>query len=255
MMGGMQPTTLLVPDSLHLGDEELLELHRSVLDRCAVSLAPARVVSAELLPELLSPDSIAWAPPWIAFLLTSLGLGTPLVSAARARDGVRRSSILVARAGIDGLPGLAGSRMGWVSRRSVTGFLLPRLYLESFGVDVDTLFVTQRFCGGHEAAAEALANGGVDAIATHSGRLGAILERTLARVLVTLGPLPTDVLIAGAAVPLTVREGLVRGMHGLRVAGTAFACAREGHLDVFALLGAGGAKAAAVPALASPSPV
>ena len=235
----MQPITLLVPDSLHLGDEELLDLHRSVLDRSGLSLAPVRVASADLIPEILSPDAIAWAPPWIAFLLGSLSLATPLLSALRVGDHDSRSSILVARAGIDGLPGLAGSSMGWVSRRSVTGFLLPRLYLESFGVDVDALFATQRFCGSHEGAADALANGTVDAIATDSRRLGAILERTRARVLASIGPLPSDLLVAGCEVPLSVREGLTRGMHGLWVAGTTFARARDGHLDVFDLLGRG----------------
>jgi hypothetical protein len=250
----MQPIPLLVPDALRLGDEDLLDLHRSVLDRSGVSLAPTRVVSADLLPELLSQGSVAWAPPWIAFLLTSLSLGTPLVSAARACDGGPRSSVLVARAGIDGLPGLAGSRMGWVSRRSVTGFLLPRLYVESFGVDVDALFAAQRFCGSHEAVGEALAKGEVDAIATDTRRLPVILERTGGRVLVSIGPLPTDLLVAGAGLPVAACEGLIRGMHHLSVAGTAFTRAREGHLDVFELLGrGGGARLPAVPALSSPS--
>jgi hypothetical protein len=233
----MQPIALLVPDSLHLGDEELLDLRRSALERSGVSLAPVRVASADLLPEILSPDAIAWSPPWIAFLLAKLSLATPLVSAARVGEHDFRSSILVARAGVDGLPDLAGSRMGWVSRRSVTGFLLPKLYLESFGVDVDALFATQRFCGGHQAAADALATGSVDAIATDSRRLGAILERTRARVLASIGPLPSDLLVAGCALPLPIREALTRGLHGLRVAGTTFARARAGHLDVFELLG------------------
>jgi hypothetical protein len=238
----MQPITLLVPDALHLDDEELLDIHRSVLDRSGLSLAPVRVASAELLPEILSPDAIAWAPPWIAFLLGSLSLATPLVSASRVGCHDSRSSVLVARAGIEGLPDLAGSRIGWVSRRSVTGFLLPRLYLESFGVDVDALFARQRFCGSHEAAADALASGSVDAVATDSRRLGALLEQTRARVLASIGPLPSDLLVAGCAVPLAVREGLTRGMHGLWVAGTTFARARNGHLDVFELLGRGASR-------------
>jgi hypothetical protein len=254
MMGRMQPIALLVPDALQLSDDDLLDLHRSVFDRCGVSLAPARIVSADLLPELLSPGSIAWAPPWIAFLLATLGLGTPLVGAARACDGGPRSSVLVARADVDGLPGLARSRMGWVSRRSVTGFLLARLYLESFGVDVDSLFATQHFCGSHEAAAEALANGRVDAIATDSRRLGMVFERTRARVLASIGPLPSDLLVAGPAVPLAARERLVRGMHCLHVAGTTFTRAQRGHLDVFELLGRpGAAKPAGLLPLPSPS--
>jgi len=129
--------------------------------------------------------------------------------------------------------------MGWVSRRSVTGFLLPRLYLESFGVDADALFATQRFCGSHESAAEALVNGSVDAVATDSRRLGAILQQMRARVLASIGPLPSDLLVAGCGVPLAVQEGLTLGMHGLWVAGTTFVRAREGHLDVFELLGRG----------------
>jgi ABC-type phosphate/phosphonate transport system substrate-binding protein len=129
--------------------------------------------------------------------------------------------------------------MGWVSRRSVTGFLLPRLYLESFGVDVDSMFGTQRFLGSHEAALEALASDSVDVIATDSRRVGSILGRTRGRVLASMGPLPSDLLVAGYAVPPGIRDALIRGMIGLSVAGITFARARAGHLDVFERIGRG----------------
>jgi hypothetical protein len=232
----MRPVALLLPASLHLHDELLLDLHSAVAERCGLPLAPVRVRYAELLPEILPPDALAWAPSWIAFLLKRIRLASPLLGAALEPRLGPRSSVLLARYDVKGLPSLAGRRMGWVSRSSATGFVVPRLYLESFRFDLDALFAGQRFCGSHEAAADALVGRQVDAIATDSRRLGAVLERARVRVLASVGPLPSDVLVAGAQVPLGIRERIARGMRGLSVGPIAFDPVSDGHLDLFELL-------------------
>jgi ABC-type phosphate/phosphonate transport system substrate-binding protein len=235
----MRPITLLVPTSLGLTEDVLLELRGSVLTRCGLSLAPVRLASGALLPEILErvPDAVAWASSSVAFALGRMQLATPLLAAPRGIDERPRSSVLVAHPNVESLVDLAGRRAGWVSRLSATGYHLPRLYLESFGVDTEALFRMQRFCGTHEAAIDALALGQVDVIATDSRRLEAVLARTPARVLASVGPVPSDLLVAGSAVPSTLREQLARGLESLGAGDASFERVRHGHLDLFEMLG------------------
>jgi ABC-type phosphate/phosphonate transport system substrate-binding protein len=234
----MRPIPLLVPPSAGLTEHDLLDLHDAVLERAGLPLAPVRHASASLLPELLerSPDALAWAPSSIAFLLARLCLAAPLVVAKVDADAAPRSSVLLARRGINGLVDLRGRRMGWVSRFSITGYYLPRLYLESFGVDVEALFGPQEFHGSHEAAADALAHGRADVIATDSRRVRAVLARAPARLLASVGPVPSDVLVAGPALSVGILEPLARELCSLRIGCVAFEPVRDGHFDLYELL-------------------
>jgi ABC-type phosphate/phosphonate transport system substrate-binding protein len=161
-----------------------------------------------------------------------MGLATPVVTMSLPDRGRSRSAVLVAQPGIRNLTELADRRVGWVSRFSTTGHDLPRLYLESFGVDVDALFRSQRFCGSHAAATAALACGEVDVIATHSGALPRVFEATLARLVVSIGPVPSDVLVAGVGVPAGAREHLVQGLRAAPLGNFEFGRASSGHLDL-----------------------
>jgi len=233
----MRPTTLLVPSAAHLPEDALIDLFDALRQGTGLQASPARLSSPALLPQILerSPDVVAWAPSWVAFVLERLRLADPLLTVVRTGGG-QRSSVLVARRGIEGLADLAGRRVGWVSRFSATGYDLPRLYLESFGVEPDKLFGTQRFFGSHPAAAEALARGDVDVIATHSRALRYVFERMPARILVSIGPVPSDVMAAGVGVPADVRQRIMRGMRAMRVRSFEFGPVREGHLDLFGML-------------------
>jgi len=233
----MRPLTLLVPSAVHLPEVALTALVERLRRETGTEVSPARLSSAALLPQILerSRDVVAWAPAWVAFVLDRLRLADPLLTVARQGAGPR-SSILVARRGIEGLADLGGRRVGWVSRFSATGYDLPRLYLESFGVDPDRLFATQRFFRSHLAVAEALARGEVDVIATHSRALGYVFDRTSARILASIGPVPSDVVVAGVDVPGDVRRRLVHGMAAMRVGAFELGRIREGHLDLFGIL-------------------
>jgi ABC-type phosphate/phosphonate transport system substrate-binding protein len=242
----MRPIPLLVPASRDLSDEVLRDLRDSVHRRCGAFLAPVRVASAALLPAVLEQarDVLAWAPPCIASTLVTLGLAAPLVAAPR-RDQRTRSAVLVTRPGIEGLGDFAGRRVGWVSRLSETGYEVPRLYLESFGVEPSELFANQRFYGTHDAVAAALVGGEVDVIATHSGRLRHLFTRTPMRVAISVGPLPSDLVVAGLDVPDAAREQVADALVSCTAPRTGaftsgahvFAPAREGHLGLFDLLG------------------
>ncbi len=233
----MRPTTFLIPSAVHLPEDVLMDMFEAIQRQTGLQTSPARLPSAALLPQILerSPDVVAWAPSSVAFVLDRLRLAAPLLTVVRAGTG-QRSSILVARRGIEGLADLTGRRVGWVSRFSATGYEVPRLYLGSFGVEPDKLFATQRFFGSHTAVAEALARGEVDVIATHSRALRYVFERTPARILVSIGPVPSDVIAAGVDVPANVRQRLARGMRALRIQSFEFAPVGEGHLDLFGML-------------------
>jgi ABC-type amino acid transport substrate-binding protein len=235
----MRTMTLLVPTRLDLTDDALIDLRDTVLERCGLRLSPVRLASAALLPEILErvPDAVAWASSATAFALAHTHSAFPLVIASRQNGSRPRTSVLLAHPNVESLVDLAARRAGWVSRFSVTGYHLPKLYLESFGVEVETLFRTQRFCGSHDAAIDALALGEVDAIATDSRRLEGVLARAPVRVLASVGPVPADVVVPGPAVPAELRAKLARGLESLRTGSISFQPMREGHFDLFEILG------------------
>jgi hypothetical protein len=76
----------------------------------------------------------------------------------------------------------------------------------------------------------------VDVIATHSRALGRVFQRIAARILVSIGPVPSDVVAAGAGVPAEVRSRLMQGLQALRVGSLEFSVVRRGHFDLFAML-------------------
>ena len=233
----MKPLPLLVPASDALTVRALRDLRDDVHHRCGVLLAPVRVPSVGLLPLLLEElrDGLAWAPAWIASTLVRLRLATPLAATTRV-DRRTRSAVLVTSRAVEGLADLAGRRVGWVSRFSATGYAVPRLYLESFGVDIPTLFREERFCGAHASAATALVRGEVDAIATHSGRLEDLFARTPIRVVATIGPVPADLVVAGVDVEPDVRAVVARALGALSFGAHAFSPVQDGHLRLFELL-------------------
>jgi ABC-type phosphate/phosphonate transport system substrate-binding protein len=238
----MKPIPLLVSASRDLSDEVLRDLRDAVHRRCGALLAPVRLASAALLPAVLEQvrDALAWSPAGVASTLVRLGVATPLVAAPR-RDRRTRSAVLVTRPGIEGLSDFAGRRVGWVSRLSETGYEVPRLYLESFGVEPSELFASQRFYRTHDAVAAALVHGEVDVIATHSGRLRGLFACTPMRVAVSIGPIPSDLVVAGLDVSDVVREMVAGALLSCTESFTSgahvFAPAREGHLGLFDLLG------------------
>lgn len=232
----MKPTPIFVPAG-SLTDAAIRDLGEAIEARTGLRLAPFRAPSPALLPELLerARDALAWMPPNVAASVSRLRLGSLLV-ALRMRGRRPRSAVLVARPELGGLAQLAGRKMGWVSRWSATGYELPRLYLESFGVEVDDLLSSQRFYGSHDAVARALCAGEVDVIATHSSRLRDLLARTPIRIVASVGPVPDDVVVAGSAVNVGVRNALTAAFYSLTSDHVAVLPVREGHLDLFDVL-------------------
>ena len=210
------PIAFLVPPTPGLDHVALGDLCDSIRASTGLVLAPARVPFAALLPQALDAHAgaLGWAPSIVAAELVHQGLATPVAS-IKLRDRLPHSAVLVARPGVDSLADLAGRSIAWVSKLSATGYLVPRLYLETFGVDVAALVGSQTYCGSHDAAALAFARGRVDVVATHSGRVRPILERCPARLLASIGPIPSDL----------PRRGPARSGRGARSAGARAALA------------------------------
>jgi ABC-type phosphate/phosphonate transport system substrate-binding protein len=227
----MRHLTLLLPAARPgLTHDLIASLHETVQLAVGVPVAAASL-PADLFSQILETprDVVAWAPPLIARDLIDAGLASPI---AVAQPPVPHTSILVSRPTIDTLADIAGTRVGWVSRLSATGYRIPRLYLESFGLDVSRLFASERFYGSHRAVAQALLDGEIDVAATHSGRLRDALESASLRVLTSIGPIPADMILASPRLPATARDALAESLRVTPAGDFRFVHARSGHLDL-----------------------
>jgi len=102
-----------------------------------------------------------WAPPFVCARLESQNLRV-LVRGVRKGASTYRAA-LVARAGSGlTLEQLQGTRVAWVDRDSVAGFLLPLALLKSKKLEPAKLFSQQQFVGSYRAALEAVLEGKAD---------------------------------------------------------------------------------------------
>ena len=158
-----------------------------------------------------------------------------LASAIAVADaGTDYAATLVGRSSIESLADIARQRVGWVSRVSATGYQIPRLYLESFGLDLSSLFASERFYGSHERVTSALAADEIDVGATHSGRLFDVLRHSRARILTSIGPVPADLVLGSASLPLDARHAVTRAL--LTCTLGRFSAPQPRHLGLFDLL-------------------
>jgi ABC-type phosphate/phosphonate transport system substrate-binding protein len=178
-------------------------------------------------------DVVAWAPPMVARDLIRDGAAAPM---AIAVPPAPLSAVLVGRPAIESLADIAGAHVGWVSRVSGTGYRIPRLYLESFGLRLHRVFASERTYGSHAAVAEALLDGEIDVAATHTEsaarHLREPLESGRVRVLTSIGPVPADMILASAGIPESTRAAVARALLGVSAGPHRFAPPRAGHLDL-----------------------
>jgi phosphonate transport system substrate-binding protein len=182
----------------------------------------------------------AWSPPLVAQGLLATGIGKPLVTVGR---GGRTSyySVILARKGREaiGAQALAGARMGWVSKLSAAGYVVPALYLRSLGIEPNEIFVEQSFLGSHAAVVRALDEERVDLGATYAtiargGRTLVLPDGSPAgaRVVTAAGPIPGDVIFAASQLEVSAREALRGAFLSIEVRGEG-ALARLMNVDRF----------------------
>ncbi len=177
---------------------------------------------SELRDEVLSAQvQIVWAPPLIAVELEDRRAAKSIAVVQRStRAGYYGALFARSSSALRDVRGLSAVSVAWVSRESASGYVVPRWHLRSLGISLSTAFAEERFLGSHEAVTQAVLDGDVDVGATHVG-LDPV-ERTLksapwmlmglpasaVRVLLLIGPIPSDVVMVSTAVPAVVRTQL-----------------------------------------------
>ena len=157
----------------------------------------------------------AWCPPLVARDLQRDG-------AADARLAVVRNGAASYFSAIVGSPSLHApadiKRFGWVSRMSAAGYLVPRSYLSSIGVDMTGR--EERFFHTHERSMSALEANVVDAIATYAvrdperGEVYVPHAFAGARILATIGPIPGDVIMVARSFSSARAQAMVSALRG-----------------------------------------
>jgi phosphonate transport system substrate-binding protein len=167
---------------------------------------------------------LAWSPPVVAIHLEERGLSKPLLAVGRAGVIAYHGAIVVKR----GAPpcrtrDLAGKRIAWVAPWSAAGYLVPRLYLASKGLNPQSMFAEQHFAGSHHNAIKLLLDGKVDAAAVfaHAEGREKVSFRVpgppdALRIVCTAGPIPGDVLVASTALENSERAVLSGALLALR---------------------------------------
>lgn len=212
---------------------------------------------------------LAWAPPLVALDLARCSAATPLVALIRAHGPGYYGAIVTAeRSPRRSLRALAGASIGWVAVESAAGYVVPRLHLQSLGIDPNAFFGRVAFLGSHERALEAVVSGKVDAAATYAryderARRFVLPPAPAAlRLLAAAGPIPEDVIVARSDLPEAVRVRLAVELSRLDDAARAslipimnarrLVPARPEHLDALRAFAARADEAALRPWLSRP---
>jgi phosphonate transport system substrate-binding protein len=134
-------------------------LERALGRRVEVSVAATYEALAKDL--LAGRADAVWAPPFVCARVEAMGVRVLARGVRRGRSSYR--SALVARVG-SGLTveTLQGTRVAWVDRDSVAGYLLPGAYLKARGLEPARTFASQQFTGSYRAALEAVRAGTAD---------------------------------------------------------------------------------------------
>lgn len=200
-------------------DEAFVDLAAAVLRARGPLLEPVFFSSYPGLLEAchLGICDAVWAPPLIAHELRFTDVRRPVALVVREAGAFYYSALVVrsdVRGRALGLHELGGKRVAWVSPRSAAGYVVPYLQLRALGYDPPSYFGETQFHFTHGRALAALARGDADAAATyaHVGRDGAFHVDHVhdARIVMTAGPIPGDVILTTEDVDPTFATALVR---------------------------------------------
>lgn len=185
---------------------------------------PFRASSPEALAAGIGAGRIhvAWISPTLLATSTDLEGACALVSSVRQGVAAYHAALFCdASKPLTSLRALRGKRAAWVTRSSSSGYIFPRIGLARSGLDPTTLFGSEQFLESHGAVVKAVFEDRADVGATFAVYKDADASRPLlrapfvdgyppgkARVLLASGPIPADVIAAGAAVPEGTRTRL-----------------------------------------------
>lgn len=186
--------------------------------------SPASLASAFAVGRV----QLAWVSP--ALLLTSPGMAEAVPLASAVRQGVASyHGVLFTRhdAHYKSALDLKGTRAAWVAPTSAGGYLFPRLALASYGLDPRILFASESFHGSHGNVARAVLTGKADVGGSYAVFESGDPEQPLVRapfldvggrrgrVLFTTSPIPSDLIVSSAEVPIQVQSKLTLALEAL----------------------------------------
>jgi ABC-type phosphate/phosphonate transport system substrate-binding protein len=167
----------------------------------------------------------AWGPPIVCARVETNGGSVPFRA---VRDGATSyRSVLICRQNDPielerlGQIGARKPRAVWVDEWSMAGYILPRHYLESSGVDPEAAFSEQRMMGSYEACFNELLDGEADLTASYANRRGtAYVELCgnsahLFRVLCYTDASPNDAVVIAPQVDTARKKEVEAGLRGL----------------------------------------
>ncbi len=175
---------------------------------------------------------LAWLPPVVAVRAQARGRTLPIALPVRGGASEFFAALFApASSPLKTLEDVVGARVAWVDKQSAAGYVVVRAELRAKGVDFAKAFASERFCGTHQAVADAVSRGEADVGATFvylEGAAGTPPERRRVvrggwgegplsvRLLALAGPIPVDVMAASIRVPVALIRAVQRALTGDR---------------------------------------
>lgn len=161
----------------------------------------------------------AWMSPTLLLMSSRLSTVVPLLSSVREGRAMFHSVVFTSQQSeIQSVRDLEGVRAAWVAPTSASGYIVPRLTLARWNVDLARAIDENEFLDSHGAVARAVLEGDADIGATYAhfergsaeGRLLATgytdeLPGAECRVLAVGGPIPADMIVAHPSVSIRDR--------------------------------------------------
>lgn len=185
---------------------------------------------------------LVWSSPTLALLAPEMRSGVPVVRSIRQGTPHYHGVLFVRQdSSIESPLHLRGSRAAWVAQSSASGYLFPRVALAGHGLDPEGLFESEQFYEHHgDVALAVLRNNQADVGATYAAfergdptlplaRAGFLEVEggSDARILLISPPIPSDLVMARAAVAEALGAGLVQSFEDLSLSQEALEALRH----------------------------
>ena len=190
-----------------------------------------RIVSKHAqLTALLSQNQVdaAWVPPVVALDCVEKRIARPRIALVRQKETTYHAVLFsLEGAAVKSLADLQNIRVAWVSPESASGYLVPLASLRTRGMAQSKAFSSQVFFGSHEAVSRAVAEGKADVGASFAHFESANMRELVSaswteckldaqfRVLLSAGPIPTDVIVTHRSMDDGHQQALVSAFSGL----------------------------------------
>jgi phosphonate transport system substrate-binding protein len=167
--------------------------------------------------------AVAWMPPLACIELDRRNVGAALVLPVRSGSMTYFSALVAKRGqGPRSVSEVKRAKVGWVDPESSSGYLVPRLYLQSLGRSLPWMFGEEVMLGSHAAVLDAIESGRVDVGATYCATKAPRWQNAQGAerpidALAVAGPIPNDAIVVSSGVPEETRFDVMRWFLALDV--------------------------------------